>query len=275
MLCLFQLAVQFRSLDETSQHRVQWGQVLRGLCCDDTKVYCVEGRLKDGSNTYWLTVYDMGGAENGSLTLLDKVEMQSSCMCSHPRVDSSRRVYVPCSKSGVRVFLCRDRRLLPARDPLTCVWDARSVCGDTADTVFVCDWDTRSVFLVNVSSDTVIRQLERPARFRGYPKHVSLLGQTVLVWYGTNTLVTYRRDSSTPCQLLQTPEELKDVTSITTDSRSSSFLVTGNDSVFVLDDKLLWHRIYTGALYMCDCDMDQSHLWLGYDNGDIAVLTSQ
>ena len=275
MLCLFQLPVQFWNLGQTRRHSIQGTGRLEGFCCNDDKVYCVEWQ----DNTYWLTLYDISSAEDGSLTLLDKVKMGKRLYFARPRVDYSHRVYVPCDRYGVRVFLCQGGRLLPARDPLRCARHAWSVCVNTADTVFVCDWDTKSVCLVNVSSDTVIRRLERPVQVRGYPYHVSVLGQTVLVCYIdvnlVTTLVTYHSDSPTPGQVLQTPEGLEYVTSITTDTQASIFLVTGDHSVFVLDDKLIWHRIYTGEHHICDGSMVQSQLWLGHYFTDITVLTSQ
>ncbi len=222
----------------------------------------------------------MSGAKEGSLTLLDQMEVKCLNMYRRcrPRVDSSHRVYVPCGSSGVSVFRCQDRRLLPAMDPLKCVGNASSVCSSTANTVFVCDWDTKYVCLVNVSTDTVVRQLLRPAqsdRLSRYPEHVSVLGQMVLVCYANNILVTYHRDSTTPSRVAQTPEGLRKVTSIATDNLSSGVLVTWLPSVFVFDDKGLWHKVYTRTLYICDIGMDQSLLWLGYFPRDIAILTSQ
>ena len=196
-------------------------------------------------------------------------------LCCRPCVDSSHRVYVPCGESGVRIFRCLDGRLLPARDPLRCVRDACSICVNTADTVFVCDRDTESVCLVNVSTDTVIRRLEKPAQEQNSPYHISVLWQTVLVCYDYTTLVIYRTDSPTPGRVLQTPEGLGRVISITTDCQSSSFLVTDQHSVYVLSDKLIWHRIYTGDRLSHDCAVVQSQLWLGYNDGDISVLTSR
>ncbi len=237
----------------------------------------------------WLRVYDISGADDSCFNLLDKAEVNHVLWYGRPRVDSSHRVYVPCETSGVRVFHCQEGRLLPARDPLRCVRNACSICVHTADTVFVCDRFT--VHLVNVSTDTVIRQLETPAQVLGDPPHhVSVLGQTVLVCYGINTLVIYRSDSPIPGRVLQTPEGLSFVSSIITDSHSSSFLVTDSQSVFVLDFNLFWHRIvYKGAgikgllledehrrAAIADCAVVQSQLWLGYGIiGIIDVLTSQ
>ena len=266
--------MEFQHLRKARQHWIQHGNWLLGFCFDDSKIYCVEERLKN--ETYCLAVYDIGGAENGSLSLLDTVLVRNVRLkYCRPSIDGSHQVYVPCQESGVRVFRYQDGRLLPVRDPLKCVKDAWSICVNTADTVFVGDWNTKPVCLVNASKDTVIRRLERPIQVWATPYHVSVVGDTVLVCYGDNTLVTYRRDSSTPGQVLQTPEGVKEVTSITTDSHSSSFIITDNHSVFVLDEKFLWHRVYTGAGGLVVCIVVQSQLWLGYRNGKIAVLTSQ
>ncbi len=150
---------------------------------------------------------------------------------------------------------------------------AISVAVNTADTVYVSDLD--SVCLVSVSSDRVIRRLERPAHVLGGARCVSVLEQRVLVCYNDKTLVTYYSHTPTSGQVLQTPESLGRVNGITTDNHCSSFLVTADRSVFVLDDKLLWYRIHTGDRLTHDCSVVQSQLWLGYYNGHITVLTSQ
>ncbi len=258
---------------KTRLHRIQWGDWLYGLCCADNRMYCVE-HLED--RTDWLTVYDMSDSEDGSLSLIDKVEVGNVPLLCRPRVDSSHRVYVPCGESGVRVFRCQDGRLLPAIDPLKCMGNAECICANTADTVFVGDRHTKSVCLVSVSTDTVIRQLETKQGIPYHAYHVSVLGQTVLVCYGDNALVTYHSDSPTPGRVLQTPKGLGKVESITADSHSSSFLVTDWHSVYALSDKLIWHRIYIDVRVLQDCAVVQSQLWLGdYFHGDIAVLTSR
>ncbi len=229
-----------------------------------------------GYSTDCLAVYDINIAKNGSPILLDEVEViKESYWGSYPSVDSSHRVYVPCGESGVSVFSYQNTisRLIP--DPLTCVRHASCICANTADTVFVGVWDTKSIYLVDVSTDTVIRQLERPAQVRGSAHYISVLGQTVLVCCTDNSLVTYRSDSQAPGTVLHTPRRLGRVTSITTDSHSSSFLITDERSVYALDDKLLWHRIYVGRGKLRDCAVVESQLWLGYEDGVIAVLSSQ
>ncbi len=280
MLCLFQPPVGLQNLCKTGQHWTLWGNLLQGLCCDDNKIYCVEERKKD--HTFWLTLYYLNGAERPNIRSIYKVKVADASWWCHPRVDSSNRVYVPCGRSGVSIFHCQNGRLLPARDPLTCVGNVISICVNTADTVFVGNIDTDSVCLVSVSADKVIRRLGKPAQVKGNPKHMSVLGQKALVCYGLNTLVTYRSDSPTPGQVLQTPEGVELVSSIITDSHSSSFLVTDHTgSVYVLNDKFLWHRIYTDdrailpGLGLQDCAVVQSQLWLGYAERGLAVLKSQ
>ncbi len=274
-LYLFQLPVEFRNLVVTRRHRIQWGTYLQGLCWDDNRIYCLEWRWEEDGRSLWLAVYDIRGADDGSLSLLDKVKVGGVSLSCSPRVDSSHRVFVPCREAGVRVFHFHDDRLLPARDPLMCVCSARSICVNTADTVFVSDWDTKSVCLVSVSSDTVIRRLERPAQVRGDPEHVSVVGHKVLVCFGENTLVAYRSDRPTAGQIIQAPEGLEKVYSITSDSHSSSFLVTALHSVFVFNDKLLWHRIYVSKALLQDCTVVQSQLRLGCFKGYIDFLSSQ
>ena len=228
------------------RYRIQWGNELFGLCCDidDNRIYCAEQRGDTRNYTHWLTVYYMGVDEDDSFSLLDKVEVKDMILDCHPRVDSSHQVYVPCGRSGVRVFRLQDGRLLQVISPLTCLASVWSICVNTAESVFAFDLETNSVCLVNVYRDKVIRRLERPKQVRHRPQHASVLGQMVLVWYCDNTLVTYHRDSPTPGQVIYAPKELFYVSGIATDSHSC-IITDSCGFVYVLDVKLLWHRIYT------------------------------
>ncbi len=286
------------------QHKIQVGTRLRGFCCDGNRLYCVE-RWRRGDHTDWLTMYKISGTPNDAPILLDKVPVKGVFQDCPPRVDSSsHRVYVPCEDAGVRILHCQDGLVLSSTDPLLrCVWDSVSIAVNTADSVYVCDYANSAVCLVSVSEDRVITELPLSAKLKTYkrpkghhydpemtmrhkewirddiPYHVSVLGETVLVCYGRNTLVTYRRDSSTAGQVLQTPEGLVNVSSITTDSHSS-FLVTDRDtdSVFVLDCRgHLRHKIHAtkGSGGLQDCAVVQSQLWLGYGGGSITVMSSQ
>lgn len=243
------------------------------MCCDDSQLYCVEWRRFGGSFKVWLTVYDIGG-DDGRIELMDTAEVGGGLwLTCHPRVDSvTRRVYVPRDKDGVMIFRYENRRLVPDTG-LRCVPEAGNLAVHSKDTLYVCDWNSGYVCLVNVSIDTVTGQLQKPPQ-ADRPEHVSVLPKTTLVCYGDNTLMTYRNGRSTPEQVLQLPEGLARVSGITT-HRRSSFLVTSQDSVFLLDDKLLWHSIHTGGDTLCECCVVKSHLWLGDGNGYIAVLTSQ
>ncbi len=294
---LFQPSAQFRNLSETRRHKLDQmttiaGESRRhvaGLCYDDNKLYCVEYRGTDVRELdWWLTVYDIRESEDGILNLLDSVNLMRGDdaygSLPGPCVDSLHRVYVPCGRPGVKVFHYQDGRLLPAREPLRCVKIVKTVCTNTSDTVFVYDQDTRSIYLVSVSTDTVIRQLQGPADIRGDPQNMSVLGQTLIVQYiyyefprSLDTLVTYHSDRLTPTQVLQTPEGLPRVESITTDRHSSSMLVVAGHFVFAVDDKFLWHRIYRHANALKGCAVVQSQLWLveRYGTDEIVVLSSQ
>ncbi len=182
---------------------------LFGLCCEDTKLYCVERYRED--RRCCLTVCDINGTLDGRLKALDRVEVRGADLHCRPRIDTiSHRLYVPCETDGVRIFHCEGD--LTAMGKLTCVKDARSVAVYKTNQVFVCDSATRSVYLVSVSQDRVMRRLDKPQQVGDTePRHVSVLGETVLVCYGDNTLVTYRSDSSTSDQVLQTPKGLEEV----------------------------------------------------------------
>ncbi len=257
-----------------------------GICCDDNKVYCVVGRHSYQTNTdnfddgghirYSLRVYR---EEDDGLKLLDRTELEVedlfiSCC---PRVDNLHRVYVPCSP-GVRIFRCRFAHLQEDRDPLKCVPRAVSVAVNTVDTLFVCDKGTKSVCLVSVSADRVIRRLETPAQLGRYtPEQVAVLGATVLVCYSVNTLVIYRTDSPSPGQRLTIADGPIEVSSITTDGHSSFLVMDWRvRKVFVLDNEgKLRCRIPVLAGWLQDCAVSQSQLWVGCRGGSIDVMSSQ
>ena len=292
---LFQPSTQFRNLSESRRHKLEkttkiageTGRYVKGLCYDDNKMYCVEyGWKAFGGGVFdWLTVYDIRESEDGNLNLLDNVNLMRGNVlyvpCPRPCVDSLHRVYVPCGPPGIKVFHYQDGRLLPAREPLRCVKSVSIICPNTSDTVFVYDENTRSIYLVSVSTDTVIRKLQEPAHEWDSPHNMSVLGQTLIVQYhdydrSLDTLVTYHSDRLTLTQVLQTPEGLPRVKSITTDRDSSSILVVAGHFVFAVDDKFLWHRIYRHANTLRDCAVVQSQLWLvDYESNEIVVLSSQ
>ncbi len=302
VLYLLQPLVEFQNLTLARQYKVDRHSVLFGFCFDDSKLFCVERRLEVPRNAWLqrpksksvepqppvqrhlLTMYSINGDGDLSLSLMSSVELRDVEMICHPRVDNAHQVYVPCWTAGiVTIFRYEGGRLQPARDPLTCVEAPTCLSFDAAGTLYVCDNASKFVCLVNVSTNTVIRRLDKPALVGDYkPRRLSVLGRVVLVCYGANTLVIHNVDSPTPGQVLHTPEGLREVSSITTGGHSN-FVVTGkwpgSHYVYVLDRA--GHLLYKVRPHgervsgYVDCAVVQSQLWLGYTNGYIAVMTPQ
>ncbi len=174
----------------------------------------------------------------------------------------------------MKIFHCKCDQLLSVREPLRCLGSAGSVAVDTADRLLACDMDNNSACVVSVSKDTVIRQLQKPAEIQASPNYISVLGETILVCYYRNTLVTYHRHSLIPGRMLETPEGLDYVSSITTDHHSSFLVTGGKQGLFVLDYRgnlrLKIHRSEGPR----DCAVVQSELWLGTFKDYISILTS-
>ncbi len=250
--------------------------MLKGLCSDGRKLYCVEQGADD--DTYWLAVYGIREPRDGSLRPLDSVQLTGANVGCRPQVDSSCRVYVPCRAAGVRIFRYDGIRLLSAKEPLTCVKIAGTLAVTAADTICVGDYSlSKYIWLVNVSTDTVIRRLNHPGSWYMYllPRHVSVLGETVLACYGRTYLVLYHTDTTSSGQVLDISEEMEYVYNITTD-RHSSFLVTDykKSRLYVLDRSgNLRHWIPANNLQ--GCVLVQEELWMGYRSGSIAVMSSQ
>ena len=301
----------FQNLSVVQQYRIQVGDRLAGLCCDGDTLYCVE---KQGYDTNWLTAYDISGALCDGPRLLDRLDLKtvapplspllrmSPC---HPRVDSnSHRVYVPCMERGIWLVHHQNGRLQPDWNPLRFWANSGSVAVNTADSIYVCDYVKRSVCLVKVYMpipSMVIRRLDTPGRpannwfkqkgnkhhtdVANIPHHVSVLEGTVLVSYDQNTLMAYRSDSAAPVHVL--PElgyTSMILSSITTDSHSSFVITDKSSNSLVVLDKAgnILHRIQpdtdSGASNsggLIDCAVLQSQLWLGYEDGAIAVMSSR
>ncbi len=272
LICCFyvcQLPVEFPKLRKTKTYGLQWGDRLHGLCIDDDKLYCVEERREESRGRYSLCVYDIGPT-TGTPRILDSLDLAG--VPQEPRVcRDTHLVYVPCWGRGVSIVRCDDHHLVTVKT-LRCIKKVESVAVSSEDTLFACN-DAKSVYAVNVTTDSVIREIVTPEHVGGGPRHVVVLGDTLLVGYGRNTLVMFRNDGTTNGQVVPTPKGLGSVRSLTTDGHTS-FLVTGWDSVFVLDDRLLCHRIQH-SMGLRDCAVIQSQLWLGYWNtGTITVMTS-
>ncbi len=275
--CLFQPPVEFRAICETEQHRVQWGERLRGLFWDNKNLYTVEERAEGRSSSSWLCLYERRPGKE-PLRLLDSVELGKLMYGVRPRVDmQTHDVYVLCEGQGVKVFRCEGGHLVIVKT-LTCVKYVVSVAVNARDSIYVCDKDIEdAVLLVNVGTDKIVDRLQKPPQAGGgRPRRVAVLAESVLVCYGRNTVVLYSKGDSVPARILQQGSGLgPKVSSIATDGHSS-FLLTDWDTVSVLDDRgNLYHR-HRHTERLLDCAVVNSQLWLGcYDPGSVVVLTSQ
>ena len=178
----------------------------------------------------------------------------------------------------MRIYRCVGRQLVE-EGVLRCVAYVSSLAIYSSELLVVILSRTsknKSICLVDVSTDAVIRYLRGPIEVQTEPRLVSLLENTALVCYGDNTLVTIPIDSHTPGQVIPTPDGLRTVYSINSDNHSS-FLLTGSDSlyVYVLDvEGNLRRRIPTGIGGLRDCCVGQSQLWLG-SIGHVDVMTTE
>ncbi len=195
----------------------------------------------------------------------------------HPRIDSrTQLVYLP-GLSSLQVFHFEDKHLVRVKS-LNCLKEATtSVAINPSDSnsVFVCTrgWThPADVFQINVTENRVMRKLQAPLQVRP-PEHVAVVGQTVLVAYGSSTLVMYHNCGTTPGHVLETPEQLVGVTNLTP-YQHSNFLVTTGIHLFILDTQgKLIHALRSTEILQ-DCDVTQSELLTGYRDGLIMVLSS-
>ncbi len=280
-LCL-QLAVDYRGLAVTGRRRVtlQAGYTLRGLYYSDGCLYVQEGQRESGR--YNLTVHSVQ-SDSGHIIWLDTLTGLGEVgwpwsLC--PRVDHhSRRVFVPRLTSGVTVARLDGDRLVRERT-LTCVRFAISVDVMSPDTVYVGDYDSRSVHVVNITADRIISTLDKPDTMRGkVPLSLAVLGDSVMVCYGRSTLVVYRHGSPAPVRVIPRPGGLEEVTAVSTDCRSN-YIVTDylTSSVFIVDaDCELRHAVnipHTDSEPQ-DCAVVNRQPWVGCGNGDIVIMSSQ
>ncbi len=227
-------------------------------------------------------MYDVKGIGHGPLKLLDSVQLRMNVPIHgycRPRVDPvSSIVYVPCTYApSVFMYSCLGDRLVE-RGSLKCAENAVvSFAVNKAHSLYVCD--SQSVRMVNPFTRAEIRKLDKPEQVSdATPRHVSVLGETALVCYGDNTLVTYRSDSPTVDKVLQTPEELGKVTNIATDGHSSFLVTDRRTGVLLLDregNPQYMIQPSHGTWGLQDCavqSMWQSQLWLGYAGGQGPLL---
>ncbi len=279
-LCL-QPAVDYRGLAVTGSRKVtQAGDELQGLCYSEGCQYVVEGQGKLGRDSTSLTVYRVQ-SDSGDITWLDTLTgLGEGGWC--PRVDRyNHRVFVPCRYSGVTVARLDGDRLVRERT-LTCV-SAISVGVMSADTVYVGDYDSYRVHVVDIRNDRITATLETPDTVRGVPASLAVLGDSVIVCYGNFfPLVVYRHGGSSPIRVIPLPVGLKYVYAISTDCHSN-YLVTDwqTRSVFVIDtngdlrDTVNIHTDRDTDSWPEDCAVVNRQLWVGFRNGYILMMSSQ
>ncbi len=283
-LCL-QPVLDCRGLAVTGKRRVtQAGDTLSGLCYSEGFLYVVEWQRQSAIFSLSLTVYHVQ-SDNGHLTRLDTLTglgegewLVSLC----PRVDRhSHRVFVPCRDSGVTVARQEGDRLVREKT-LTCVSDAISVDVMSPDTVYIGDWHSGSVHVVNIRDDRKTSTLEKQDIVRGKPPlSLAVLGDSVMVGYGygVSTLVLYRHGSPAPVRVIPRPGGLEYVTAVSTDCRCN-YTVTDDEtkSVFIIDaDGELRHTVNIPDTDSRprDCAVVDRQLWMGCYNGDIVIMSSQ
>ena len=228
-----------------------------------------------GGNVYTVSVYKKDHFVQLAFNEQDPAIMTNGP--GEPRVDqTTAHLYIPCGVCGVYVHRYKDCRLVTLKQ-LKCVENAVSLAIVSSDTLYVCDYHSKTICLVDVTKDSVTERLQPPPEVSGWqPEHVAILGDTVLVSYTGLKLVIYRHGVRTPGRLLPRPQGLQSVYGLTTDYRSS-FLVTDTIShtVCVLD--ITGNLTYTipipGDRWPWNCTVVGRQLWVGCADGSIKILS--
>ncbi len=198
-----------------------------------------------------------------------------------PHVDHhSLRVFVSAYDRGVFIARLIGERLIRERT-LTCVKPAHHVDVMSLDTIYVSDYDSHSVRVVDVKDDKITSTLETPDTVRDeLPVSLAVLGDSIIVGYaypGTK-LVAYSHGSPTPVRVIPNPWGMQNVNSISTDCHSH-YIVTDNinKSVLVIDvSGNLRHKVnFDTESEMRDCIVVNRQIWLGCDNGEIVIMSSE
>ncbi len=245
-----------------------------GMCYFSRKMYTTEQRRVVGSPSYRLAVYDV--TDQDTLTPRDTLHLNQEP--GHIDVDrQSGRVYIPCDNHGVYVARFDGSKLVPVTI-LGCVGEAVSVAVVTRDTLYVCNWASKTVCLVDATQDRVTMRLHPPPEVRGEnPWDIAVLGDTVLVVYVGGSLVLYRHGVPRAGKVLPKPHVLMNVYALTTDNHSSFLLSDfGSKHVYVLDiSGNLTHTIpIPEDRRPRGCIVVGGQLWVGCKYGEIIVMSS-
>ncbi len=231
--------------------------------------------MEDGSYRRRLAVYNVNIQD--TMTLLDTLDLEVDAR--KPHIDcQTGQVYIPCTSSGVCVVRYDGSKLVPVTT-LRCVGNAAILAVASTDILYVSDWDSKTVCLVDVTQDRVTARLQPRWEVRDdKPNHMAVLGDTVLVVYGGPSLVIYRQGVRTPGNLLPQTWGLWSVSDLTTDHHSSFLLCDGDShSVYVLD--ISGNHTHTipisGDRRPVDCTVVGRQLWVRCENGNILVMSSK
>ncbi len=251
-----------------------------GLCYTDGKLYTLEKQdVESQSSSHHLCVYQIQ-RDSGHITLLDSIELGVAGLMLppiRPRVDRhSQRVFIP-GDGGVTVARLDGDRLVRERT-LTCVTHPASVDVMSPDTVYSCGVTRDSVYIVDVRDDRITSVLKNPkSLIHERPHDVAVLGDSFMVSYNEGPLVVYHHGSSDPVRVIPRTGGLSP-SSISTD-RQHHFLITDSTTnvVFVVDvsgDVLHKVNINTDSKIV-DCAVVNRRLWVGCQNGDVVIMSSE
>ena len=274
-VCLFQPPVDYGSLKVTREHRIQSGDKILGMCYHSGRLYIIESRKKDGSYKYILVVYSV--TSHDSVTPLDTLDLEGDP--SKLDIDhQSGKIYIPCGDHGICVVRYDGSKLVPVTT-LRCVERPNRLAVVSANTLYVGEWKSNRISLVDVNQDRITARLRPPRRVKAdMPHSIAVVGNTVLLLCGDGIMVIYQYGVTTPGKVLPRPEGLLDVWGLTTD-HNSSFLVPGgrSHSVYVLDIRgNLTHTIpIPGQSWPWSCTVVEGQLWVGCLTGEILVMSSQ
>ncbi len=265
----------------TSTRKIESGYKLAGLCYSHDCLYVGEERdVESGRHNYSLAVYQVH-RDSGDITLLDRLELGEGDQVLwyiHPRADRhSRRVFVPCRDIGVTVARLDGDRLVREMT-LTSVKHPESVDVMSPDTVYVGDWHSDSVHAVDVKNDKITLTLTKPDTVKRLPWRLKVLGDSVIVCYGYDTLVVYHHGSPAPVRVIPCPGGLQFVSAVNCHSQDHLMLTDWKvKSVFVIGlSGDLRHTVNINPdSHPVDCVVVTRQLWVGCLNGDIIIMSSQ
>ncbi len=249
--------------------------MVRGICYFGGRLYTTEEWKGAVSVAYRLAVYSV--TDQDTITILDTLGLEGQP--AQPCIDcQSGRIYFSCYSRGIYLVRYDGSKLVPIAT-LWCVRQAVALAVVSPDSLYVCDDNSNTVCLVDVTQDRVKARLQNPVEVAySIPFTMAVLGDMVLLGYENDELVIHRHGVPTPGKLLPKPRGLKDISSLTTDHHSSFLLVDNqSNTLFVLDiSGNLTHTISIPvSRHQQDCTVVGGQLWVGNFYGDITVLSSQ